>query len=187
MRANIRYNGVMESRFLYPVLITAGIALLIVVILAFNNTKSSPMNLSIPQDTSTTTPANTSAGSLENAQFGGVSLKVQYATTTAEQELGLGGRVSIADDYGMLFVFPKDDRYGFWMKDTLVPLDIFWLNDKGQVVSIAENVATSSYPNVFYPSVPARYVLETIAGFASSHKIATGTPLLLKNFPTVLQ
>ena len=80
---------------------------------------------------------------------------------------------------------PQDGLYGFWMKDTLVPLDIFWLDAKGQVVSIARDVATSSYPNVFYPSAPARYVLETAAGFARDHTIATGTPLLLKNIPSV--
>jgi uncharacterized membrane protein (UPF0127 family) len=121
------------------------------------------------------------------AEFGGVSLRIDYATTTASRELGLGGRTSLPDDYGMLFVFAKDGLYGFWMKDTFVSLDMFWLDSKGHVVSIAENVATSSYPHVFYPSVPARYVLETSAGFAQAHFIATGTPLLLKNFPSVSQ
>ena len=119
------------------------------------------------------------------AEFGGVSLRIDYATTTATRERGLGGRTSIPSDYGMLFVFAKSDFYGFWMKDTLVPLDMFWLDDKGQVVSIAEDVVPASYPHVFYPSTPARYVLETVAGFARAHGIATGTPLLLKNFPTV--
>jgi uncharacterized membrane protein (UPF0127 family) len=121
------------------------------------------------------------------ASFGGVSLTIQYATTSAERELGLGGRTSIPSNYGMLFVFSQDGYWGFWMKDTLIPLDMFWLNDKGQVVSIAQNVATSSYPNVFYPSLPALYVLETRAGFAQSHNIATGTPLLLKYFPNTSQ
>src|SRR3989344_4976196 len=93
------------------------------------------------------------------AEFGGVSLRIEYATTESVRERGLGGRASIPDNYGMLFVFPKEDSYGFWMKDMLAPIDIFWLNDKGQVVSIAEDVATSSYPSVFYPSAPARYVL----------------------------
>lgn len=120
-----------------------------------------------------------------NAEFGGVSLRIEYATTTAARERGLGGRTSVPDDYGMLFVFPNDGFYGFWMKDTLVPLDIFWLDSKGQIVSIAQDVATSSYPNVFYPTAPARYVLETAAGFARAHAVATGTPLRLKNFPIV--
>lgn len=118
-------------------------------------------------------------------EFGGVSLRIEVATTSASQERGLGGRESIPNDYGMLFVFKDSDKYGFWMKDMLVPIDIFWLDDKGQVVSIIERVATSSYPNVFYPSAPARYVFETIAGFAQTHSIATGTPLHLKNFGDV--
>lgn len=87
------------------------------------------------------------------AEFGGVSLRIEYAMTETGRERGLSGRTSIPSDYGMLFVFPEDGRYGFWMKDTLVPLDIFWLNSKGQVVSIARDVATSTYPNVFYSSV----------------------------------
>ncbi len=120
-------------------------------------------------------------------EFGGVSLRLEYATTTLAREVGLSGRGSIPNDYGMLFVFPKDAPYGFWMKGMLVPIDIFWLDDKGQVVFIAQDVATSTYPNVFYPNVPARYVLETAAGFAKVRGIAIGTPLVLKNFPTVSQ
>ncbi len=123
--------------------------------------------------------------SLSVAEFGGVSLRIEYALSETEREKGLGGRDNIPKDYGMLFVFPKDDLYGFWMKDTLVPLDIFWLDNKGQVVSMALEVATSTYPHVFYPMAPARYVLETIAGFAREHSITTGTPLLLKTFPSV--
>lgn len=118
-------------------------------------------------------------------EFGGVSLRIEYATTKAERERGLGGRENIPKDSGMLLVFPKSDVYGIWMKDMLVPLDIFWLDNEGEVVSIMPNVATSTYPNVFYPSVSAQYVLETAAGFARLHNISTGTPLLLKNFPSV--
>ncbi len=119
------------------------------------------------------------------ASFGGVSLRIEYATTEAKRGIGLSEQESIPDDYGMLFIFPKDDYHGFWMKDTLVPLDMFWLDSDRHVVSIISDVATSTYPNVFYPSAPARYVLETAAGFARVHGIATGTPLLLKNLPSV--
>lgn len=119
------------------------------------------------------------------AEFGGVSLRIDYATTADEQQRGLSGRENIPKDYGVLFVFPNDALYGFWMKDMLLPIDIFWLDDKGQVISIVSRVATSSYPHVFYPPVPVRYVLETAAGFAKDHAIATGTPLLLKIPPSV--
>ena len=118
-------------------------------------------------------------------EFGGVSLRIEYALTPAARERGLGGRMNLPSDYGMLFVFPEDGYYGFWMKDMLVPIDIFWLDSDGHLVSIISDIATSTYPDVFYPIAPARYVLETAAGFAETHAIATGTPLLLKNFQTV--
>lgn len=129
------------------------------------------------------TPPPTESAAI--GEFGGVSLRIEYTTTETERERGLSGRTEIPENYGMLFVFPKDDYYGFWMKDTLVPIDIFWLDSKGHVVSFVPKVATSTYPNVFYPIEPARYVLETAAGFALTHGIATGTPLLLKNLPRV--
>lgn len=127
------------------------------------------------------TPAHNGGTGLVPATFGDVSLSLELATTTAKQERGLGGRTSLPASYGMLFVFVKDDRWGFWMKDTLIPLDMFWLDDKRQVVWMEQSVATSTYPNVFYPPVPAHYVLETAAGFASLHSIATGTALILQN------
>lgn len=120
-------------------------------------------------------------------EFGGVSLRIEYATTPEARERGLGGRTEIPENYAMLFVFPKYDTYGFWMKDTLVPLDIFWLDSKGHVVYIAQDVATSTYPNVFYPTTPARYVLETVAGFAREHAIKIGSELMLKNLESVSQ
>jgi uncharacterized membrane protein (UPF0127 family) len=119
------------------------------------------------------------------AEFAGVSLNLGYATTTATRERGLGGRSTLPSNYGMLFVFPKPGYYGFWMKDTLIPLDLFWLNAQGQVVYIAKNVATSTYPDVFYPTSPALYVLETAAGFTDEHSVTTSTKLELKNLPTV--
>jgi len=129
------------------------------------------------------TPASPS----NTATFGGVSLRIDYATTSVERELGLGNRTDVLDDYGILFVFPSAGKYGFWMKNMLVPIDIFWLDEKGHVIGIEREVATSTYPEVFYPPAPAMYVLETVAGFARLHTIAAGTPLMLKNFPVVLE
>jgi len=133
------------------------------------------------------TPPTPLVEQMPTAEFGGVSLRLEYALNDTEREKGLGGKTDVPEGYGMLFVFPDDDLYGFWMKDTLVPLDMFWIDAQGQVVYIAADVATSTYPNVFYPSAPARYVLETAAGFARAHGIMKGTPLLLKNFPTVTE
>ena len=58
------------------------------------------------------------------------NMMFEVVTTQAAQERGLGGRATIPDNYGMLFVFPKADRYGFWMKDMLAPIDIIQCRSK---------------------------------------------------------
>lgn len=121
------------------------------------------------------------------ATFGGVSMKIEYATTEAERAQGLGGRKDIPPDYGMLFIFPESSYYGFWMKDMLGPIDIFWLDDKGQVISVEKDISPATYPDVFYPPMPVRYVLETAAGFARTHGIEVGAPLVLKNSDSVFK
>ncbi len=131
------------------------------------------------------TDTQVSEGAPPHATFGGVSLTLELATSTTAREQGLSGRTSLLKDHGMLFLFEKSDRHGIWMKDMHISIDIFWLDDKRQVVYLAQDVNPETYPDVFYPSVPALYVLETNAGFAREHSIATGTPLELKNLTTV--
>jgi uncharacterized membrane protein (UPF0127 family) len=113
----------------------------------------------------------------KHVHIAGVPLTVYVADTPAEQERGLGGRDALPEDQGMLFVFPKDDTYAFWMKDMKFPIDIIWLDAEGRVVSIAPTVAPSTYPNTFKPDVPARYVLEVSAGFTDAHGIVVGNVL----------
>lgn len=88
----------------------------------------------------------------------------EIVDTEATREQGLSGRASIPSNYGMLFVFPQKDRYGFWMKDMLVSIDILWLNEDGTVLAIEESISPSTYPTAFYPPEPVRYVLETSVG-----------------------
>lgn len=119
------------------------------------------------------------------AQVHGVSLKLLVATTTTAEERGLGGRDALPSDTGMLFVFSEPGPYGIWMKDMRFPIDVFWLGAKGQVVSMVRDMATSTYPHVFYPPLPATYVLETDAGFAARALVATGTVFELQNISSV--
>jgi hypothetical protein len=106
-------------------------------------------------------------------------MQFEVVTSTAAQELGLSNRPSIPDNYGMLFVFPVAYRYGFWMKDMLVPIDIIWLSDTGDILLIDHSVDPSTYPHAFYPPSPVRYVLETKAGFATQHAWDVGTHVAL--------
>lgn len=106
-------------------------------------------------------------------------LSVEVAKTTVARERGLGGRTSLAQDAGMLFVFQSPGRYGFWMKDTLIPLDMLWIDDAGVIVDLAQNVQPESYPTVYTPKSPARYVLEINAGFIRQNGVAIGQTVRL--------
>jgi len=93
-------------------------------------------------------------------------MRFEVVTTQAAQERGLGGRASIPENYGMLFVFADDEKVGFWMKDMLAPIDMIWLSDTGTVLGIEDSVSPDTYPQAFYPPQPVKYVLETKAGEA---------------------
>jgi uncharacterized membrane protein (UPF0127 family) len=105
---------------------------------------------------------------------GDATVVAEVADTPASRELGLGGRTSLADGKGMWFVFDVDGYWAFWMKDTLIPLDMVWVAADGTVVTVAHDVQPSSYPQAFKPTAPARYVLELPAGYTAKHGIAEG-------------
>lgn len=99
----------------------------------------------------------------------------EIASTTSARMQGLSGRSIIPYNYAMLFIFATDSRYGFWMKDMRVPIDIVWLSDTGHVVGIDHSVQPNTYPRVFYPSQPVKYVLEMRAGSALQRGWKDGT------------
>lgn len=103
------------------------------------------------------------------------SMHYEIVTTAREQEKGLSGRADIPDNYGMLFVFPTKDRYGFWMKDMLASIDIIWIADDGSILQIDKGVSPATYPKPYYPSEPVQYVLETRSGFTTEHGWQVGT------------
>ena len=96
----------------------------------------------------------------------GQRFSVELATNEAAREHGLMMRTSLAADHGMLFVFPDTAPRGFWMKNTLIPLDILYFNADRKLVSAQLDVPPCrADPCPVYPSAgPARYVLELSAG-----------------------
>lgn len=111
----------------------------------------------------------------------GERFTVELATTPGEQALGLMYRDQLPDDHGMLFVFPREGMRSFWMKNTRIPLDIFYFDGELNLVSVAENARPCrASPCPSYPSAgPARYVLELNAGKASELGVQPGERLEL--------
>lgn len=109
--------------------------------------------------------------------MGDVTIEAEVADTEDERMRGLSNRDSLPQNRGMLFVFPEEGQWGFWMKDTRIPLDMIWAAADGTIVTIAKNVRPESYPAIYKPVAPARYVLEVNAGFAEAHALAEGMQL----------
>jgi len=116
--------------------------------------------------------------------IGDVIFDVEIVDTPEMRQQGLSGRKGLAPKTGMLFVFQEPDFHGIWMKGMQFPIDIIWLDEEFVVVDITPNVFPDSFPNIFYPRIPASYVLEVGAGVVEQEEIRIGdmltlTPLLV--------
>ncbi len=110
----------------------------------------------------------------------GKTISLEIADTPALQEQGLSDRATLAQDHGMLFVFPTSGYEHFWMKDMHFPLDIIYLDSNDRVVTIFADVAPDTYPKTIAPAAPAKYVLEVNAGFAKQNSMRDQEQLDIK-------
>lgn len=102
------------------------------------------------------------------------NIDIELATTEEEHARGLMFRKQMDENKGMLFMFSYEDWRSFWMRNTLIPLDIIYVNAKRQVVSICKNAKTLDETSL--PSeAPAMYVIEINAGLCDKYGIDKGT------------
>jgi len=113
----------------------------------------------------------------------GAVYRLELALTPEDQAQGLMYRENLPEKTGMLFVFPEVAPHHFWMKDTMIPLDIIWLDASGKVVFVSANTPPcKADPCPTYgPDVSVRRVLEIAAGMAEKEKVEVGTVLDLKD------
>jgi uncharacterized protein len=91
--------------------------------------------------------------------------QVEIAETPSEKQQGLMFRKSLDEDKGMLFVYEEDGYYSFWMKNTLIPLDIIWINQTMDIIYFVSAVPCNEEICVSYlPNEKAKYVLEINTG-----------------------
>lgn len=108
---------------------------------------------------------------------GRTHIPVSVADTGPLREQGLSGTEMLSKGTGKLFIFDTSDSYGFWMKDMAYPIDIVWIDADWKVVGVSERATPLSYPTIFYPPTPVRYVLELNAGEAVGDNFSIGTTL----------
>jgi uncharacterized protein len=95
-----------------------------------------------------------------------IELKVEIADEPHEHNEGLMGREKLKEDHGMLFVFEKSQRVSFWMKNTLIPLDIIFFDQDGKYISMnTMHPCTEDPCPQFGSGKYAKYALEVNAGF----------------------
>lgn len=107
--------------------------------------------------------------------FSDKCVNVEVVDTPAEREIGLMFRKSLGEDEGMLFIFENSGNYPFWMKNTLIPLDMIWINSDFKIVEIQTAVPCTQEPcGVYGGKELAKYVVEVNAGFAEKNWIKVG-------------
>ena len=100
---------------------------------------------------------------------------VEVASTPQERAKGLMFREHLDPDKGMLFIFEREGRYSFWMKNTKLALDMIWIDDQARVVFIKKNAQPclqDPCPSI-RPDGEAKYVLEVVAGTAGRIGLTT--------------
>ncbi|MBI3261394.1 DUF192 domain-containing protein [Candidatus Berkelbacteria bacterium] len=109
--------------------------------------------------------ATTSKVSSSTVTIAGQSFSVERADTAEERARGLMGRLTLGEKQGMLFIFDDSESRSFWNQDTLIPLDVIFI-DQGRVVAVEQLPKFDSAfgPITVSPETPAQYVLELNQG-----------------------
>ncbi|MEK7527723.1 MAG: DUF192 domain-containing protein [Patescibacteria group bacterium] len=118
-----------------------------------------------------------------NIDIKGQSFNLEVAKSLTQITKGLSNRTSLCPNCGMIFVFPSPQILSFWMKDTLIPLDIIFLDSKSQIVNF---VTAEPEPNVpdnklilFQSKSPANFAIEIPAGTIQKLNLTPGDQINL--------
>lgn len=119
---------------------------------------------------------------ISQMKFGGHAFDLEVARTPQQWQKGLAQRDSLLSNQGMVFVLPAEQPLQFWMKDTLIPLDIIYFNSNGSFNAVHKNVPpcklpkyTTSYCPTYSSDGAAQYVVELKGGTLDRLKIAPQT------------
>ncbi len=104
---------------------------------------------------------------------GGRAITAELAVSPEQRQTGLMFRDKINPDQGMLFLFEREGRHSFWMKNMQFAIDILWLDRDKRIVHIEKSVPPCESENCpsYAPETPALYVLELAAGCAELYDL----------------
>lgn len=123
----------------------------------------------------------TSAGTVELRELtiaasGGkdVPVRVEISDDAAERAQGLMNREKLGEERGMLFVYPSERDMSFWMKNTLIPLSIAYIDSEGRIVDLQDMKALDDEPPHYVSAESAQYALEVNKGFFDERGVEVG-------------
>ena len=126
----------------------------------------------------------TGVGDVRELIVQGHRFQLEVARTDSERARGLMERTSLPQDAAMLFVYGSERSLSFWMKNTLIPLDILFLNTKGVVVDVQTMQTQTGVPDgalkLYRSALPARFALEMNAGLAEALGIMPGAQVFFR-------
>lgn len=106
-----------------------------------------------------------------------VEIEIEIADTEGSINQGMMNRTSMRFDRGMLFIFDNSETRSFWMKNTIVSLDIIYVSEELEIVSIKPNTTPYSETSISSDGKVAKYVVEVNAGFAAKYGIKVGNKI----------
>ena len=110
-----------------------------------------------------------------------IKVNVEIADSPEERAAGLMFRESLGENSGMLFIFDDEKTRSFWMKNTLIPLDMVFISEDLEIIDIKYAVPCREDPCISYVSKePAEYVLEVNENFTIRNDIAIGNTINLR-------
>jgi uncharacterized membrane protein (UPF0127 family) len=117
----------------------------------------------------------------------GFVVRVEIVADDESRAQGLMWRDQLRPGTGMLFVFPTDGLYPFWMKNTLIPLDMIWIDAGSRVAAVKFHVPPCKVENCpsYSPDATARYVLEVAGGVAEAHGLKAGDTVRFEDLPNI--
>jgi uncharacterized membrane protein (UPF0127 family) len=101
------------------------------------------------------------------------TISIALAEDDKTRSMGLMDVKTLGKDQGMLFIFPSEMRQSFWMANTPLPLDLIFVNEKSEIVSIHQNAKPFSTQSID-SEYPAKYVVEVNAGYSVRHDLQLG-------------
>lgn len=112
-----------------------------------------------------------------------LTVDAEIAVTRDQRTRGLMWRYALPEGAGMLFIFPREQPLSFWMRNTLIPLDMIFIDANRKIVSIQENAeprTLSARPS----TGPATYVLEVPGGYSAKHGVKPGSAVTFDGLVT---